>query len=95
MKENHGFIYFHETGYEHMTRKLKSHHQVVVSTQETAQRVCKAISSHGIRWWEASLPSIVSLMFRKRFDKFNKLIRGPSLQPNNNANDGVSKEKTR
>lgn len=93
------FHLFSWTGYKYTTRKFKSHHQVVVSTgQETVQGVCKAISLYSIRWWEASRPSIVSywtFMFSKRFDKFNKLILGPSLQSNNNANDGVSKEKAR
>lgn len=62
VKANHGFIYFHETGCERMTSKLKSHHQMVLSTvQETGQGVCKAIFSHGMRWWEALLLSILCL----------------------------------
>lgn len=98
MKENHSFIYFHGTGYKHMTRKLQSYHQVAMSTlQETAQGICRAIFLHSIRRWETLLPSIFSFsfMFRKRFDKFNKLIPGPSLQSNSNTNERVSKEKPR
>jgi hypothetical protein len=49
-------------------------------------------SSHTV---EILLPSIFSFMFRKRFDKVYKLILGPSLQSNSNANEGVSKEKLR
>lgn len=85
MKENHGFIYFYGTGYKHMTRELKSHHQVEMNTvQETAQEVCKAIFSH--------ITSFNSLIYiQEKIWQSQQTDTGPSLQSNSHPESSQRK----
>lgn len=46
MKENHGFIYFHETAYEHMRSKRVTHQVVLSTLQDTEQ----GLQSHLPTW---------------------------------------------